>query len=414
MTRKYLPALRGRLGDWAYYSCLMPLGQLAARVGFVQDIHKSAALSDLIQRELKEGRSTEIARYLVTTEERFFNSLVIAVYGGDPAWHQLSDLRAATTGADFEVDAVDEDVIASIGFLSFTGREKLFALDGQHRLAGVKKAIAINAKLAEEEVSVIFVAHKTTRAGRIRTRRLFTTLNKTARPVSKGEIIALDESDIMAIVARFLVENDSRFSDHRILVSKQVNLPPTDSKHLTTIANLYDLLTVLFSKIMHTRSTAELKFYRPPDPEIENYQAYAQRYFDLLGNAFPELGEFYRSKKPDSVVRKHRHAQGGSVLFRPVGLSIFVELTASLVKRLSLEAAVERLALLPTDLTAAPYYELLWDPVTGNINTKRKVLLRRVLEYMLGLTQGRRQVDKLRQDLLDRVPDNADLPDQVG
>ena len=40
--------------------------------------------------------------------------------------------------------------------------------------------------------------------------RLFTTLNKTARPVSKNAVIALDEDDVMAICVRRLIE-DSRF-----------------------------------------------------------------------------------------------------------------------------------------------------------------------------------------------------------
>ena len=50
-----------------------------------------------------------------------------------------------------------------------------------------------------DEVSVIFVAHEATSQGLERTRRLFTTLNKTDRPVSKGDIIALDEDDVVAI-----------------------------------------------------------------------------------------------------------------------------------------------------------------------------------------------------------------------
>lgn len=36
---------------------------------------------------------------------------------------------------------------------------------------------------------------------RERTHRLFTTLNKSAKPVAKADIIALDEDDTMAIIA---------------------------------------------------------------------------------------------------------------------------------------------------------------------------------------------------------------------
>ena len=40
------------------------------------------------------------------------------------------------------------------------------------------------------------VMHKNTTDGLEATRRLFTTLNKTAKPVSKNAVIALDEDDV--------------------------------------------------------------------------------------------------------------------------------------------------------------------------------------------------------------------------
>ena len=72
--RRYVPALRGLFGDWAYYSCLMSLGEVSRRVTFAKELHKNKALSALIQRELKENRAKEISEYLQTNPERFFNS----------------------------------------------------------------------------------------------------------------------------------------------------------------------------------------------------------------------------------------------------------------------------------------------------------------------------------------------------
>ena len=46
-----------------------------------------------------------------------------------------------------------------------------------------------------------------------RTRRLFTTLNRYAKPVKKSEIIALDEDDIIAIITRELVEKYPLFRE---------------------------------------------------------------------------------------------------------------------------------------------------------------------------------------------------------
>ena len=195
----------------------MQLGVLADRVSFANELHKNKALSQLIQRQLREGRSTEIAHYLNSNPERFFNSLVVAVYGGEPSWSALDAVRPNST--DLDVNDLSEDAIASIGFLGLSGDEALFALDGQHRLAGIEEALKSNPALAKDEISVIFVAHGNDEKGLRRTRGLFTTLNKTARPVDKGEIIALDEADVMAITARDLVENDPRFSEDRIHVT---------------------------------------------------------------------------------------------------------------------------------------------------------------------------------------------------
>ena len=93
MTTKFesllLPSLRGVMGNWVYYSSLMRLRQIAMRVSFATELQKNKNLSSMIQRELKKKRSKEITDYLSTNEDRFFNSLVIATYGGEPNWYEV-------------------------------------------------------------------------------------------------------------------------------------------------------------------------------------------------------------------------------------------------------------------------------------------------------------------------------------
>src|SRR5947207_2272968 len=84
-----LPALRSTMGTWIYYTAAMRLGDVAARVRLAQDIHTSSSLNELIQRAL-DRRAGDISEYLVTQKkERFFNAIVIGVYGGDPEWLDL-------------------------------------------------------------------------------------------------------------------------------------------------------------------------------------------------------------------------------------------------------------------------------------------------------------------------------------
>ena len=193
MQSMYLPALRGYFGDWTYYACLMKLKDIAERVSYPRELHSNTGLSDMIQRRLREGRGKEISAYLSGNPSRFFNSLVIAVYEGAPSWLEFDEVIAATK--DDLLKDLDEETKHTVGYLYLIGSERLFTLDGQHRLAGIKLALEDNDTLGDEELSVIFVAHNNSVEGLRRTRRLFTTLNKTAKPVSKADVIALDESD---------------------------------------------------------------------------------------------------------------------------------------------------------------------------------------------------------------------------
>lgn len=244
-----VPSLRGQIGDWIYYSGVLSMREVAARVSFADEIHTNTDLSSLIQRALSGARAAKIAKYLVTENERFFNSLVVAVYGDKPQWAELGEIRPSR-GVTLEALGLKDQESFPLGFLRFSGREKMFAVDGQHRLAGMRELARVAAKgskVAEERldevVSLLFVAHQATNAGRIRSRRLFTTLNKTAIPVNKYETIALDENDAMAIVCRRLIEDHREFTKPRIAVKSAPNIVvQQDTSSLTTIVNLYDVL----------------------------------------------------------------------------------------------------------------------------------------------------------------------------
>jgi DNA sulfur modification protein DndB len=377
----WLPALRGVFGDWVFYSCLMPLREIASRVDYAHVLHKSSSLSDMIQRQLETGRAEEIATYLKTHEQRFFNSLVIAVYGGNPSWHDIGDFSSNVPG--LTVEKIPEQALNSFGLLLFSGEEKLFALDGQHRLAGIKSAVENNDDLGEEEASIVLVAHQNTPRGIERTRRLFTTLNKTARPVSKGEIIALDEDDVMAIVVRRLVESHPFFTNDRVAFVQTNNLPPNDTKHLTTIGNLYDILEIIFARIRKEHNLRDLKFNRPSDDELDNYYKFASRFFKLLAGVFLPLGEFLESKDASGVVKKYRGQGGGNVMFRPIGLTMMTEVIAQLSETRKLKESVEIAGILPQDLAKPPYAGILWDTTKKRMDNQGKALARDLLLFTL-------------------------------
>lgn len=391
-----LPALRGVMGDWVYYSCLMRLDELSSRVHYAEEIHKNKALSDMIQRRLKKGRSAQIAEYLKKQTERFFNSLVIATYGGRPNWYALSDIRSRSNAS--ELRTLTKETVSSVGFLTLTGAEKLFALDGQHRLAGIKKAVEDGLDQEPcDEVSVIFVAHKATKVGLQRTRRLFTTLNKTARPVSKGDIIALDEDDVMAICVRRLIEETDLFIGERIAFVAGNNIPVANATSLTTIGNLYDLLAILFTNANFElkKKKVDLQKVRPNDEDLDKYFQVAKSYFEQLGKRVQELGAFFSAQSTKTVVRRYRGVRRGSALFRPIGLGIFTRIVARLSRDMTLVRAVNLAAKLPRTLDAAPYEGLMWDSSNQTILSGHNVTLREILLFMVG-----KNASKYREDVL--------------
>ena len=65
------PAIRCHLGDWTYFSTVLPFSEVASRIRRANEIHSHQGLDDMIQRELKK-RVRDIASYLETRPERFF------------------------------------------------------------------------------------------------------------------------------------------------------------------------------------------------------------------------------------------------------------------------------------------------------------------------------------------------------
>ena len=127
-----LPAIRSKMGIWIYYIASLSFKEVANYVKPINDeLHKSELLSQMIQRSITENYKS-IANYLLTQEERFFNALILAVYDGQPVWNEI------------RIDDINCDDSYSLGILTLTGEEKIFPVDGQHRVEGIKLAIKKN------------------------------------------------------------------------------------------------------------------------------------------------------------------------------------------------------------------------------------------------------------------------------
>lgn len=124
-----IPAIRAHIGDWVYYIATMRFKDVSKYVKRVDnELHKSDLLKQMLQRSITNNYKS-IAHYIETQEERFFNALVLAVYDGVPTWHEVR----------LEYD--DGSEFYNLGVLELSGDEKIFPVDGQHRVEGIKKSL---------------------------------------------------------------------------------------------------------------------------------------------------------------------------------------------------------------------------------------------------------------------------------
>lgn len=303
-----VPALRAHMGDWIYYISFLTMEEISERVSYAEDIHTSKTLRELLQRGLTGSRNKEIKEYLLRQRQRFFNAIVVATYGGTPEWKEVR-LRKA----DPALKKMLQSAEGSLGVLTLSGTEKLFALDGQHRVAGIKSALAEKRALAEEEVCVLFVAgiiqeHRARDPrGFERTRRLFTTLNRYAKPVTKRDIIALDEDDICAILTRSLLEDHPLFRE-KVSLARGNSIPQSDSRHFTTISAVYDTLDIY----LRTKSKwGDFKKLRPSEDVIDDYRSRCEALWAALASGYGPLRELQNSDPNELVAGRYRGRSGG-------------------------------------------------------------------------------------------------------
>ena len=405
-----IPALQARMGDWIYYVSFLRMNQIADQIHIAQEIHSSNVLKDMIQRQIT-NRAGQISNYLLKQPQRFFNSLIIGVYGGSPDWYELK----IGTNQRLDIPGLPSDLDGVLGILHLDGTQTFFAIDGQHRVEGIKQALKKNNKLEREEVSVIFVAHRNDLDGMERTRRLFTTLNRYAKPVSKSEIVALDEDDIIAITTRELVEKHPLFQE-KISLSKTKAISVKDNRSFTTIITLYDVLDILFRTV---REWKEFKRHRPEDDTIAKFYVKSTQFWDTLIEYFPALEDILTS--PDNnVAGRYRNREGGHLLFRPVGLLIMAHVVRQAKDSgLSEREAIKRISEVSMGLTDKPWVGLLWDRtnqrmISGTIPQK---VARQLLFYRIGgdLSQINTSVEAVRREyagLLNREESDVKLPRQ--
>jgi len=256
------PALRSRMGTWDYYTVKMSARELSQNVMYASEVYEDRTLDEAIQRRLRESRvKKEIVEYLKRQPHRFFSSIVIAALDGSPRFDPVE----ITANPRFAIFRGDSRLNGAFGVLTFDGTQKYYALDGQHRLSAIKTLLdrteptsdGVPIGFENDEFSVIVVvpsqedSHETFMQ---KYRRLFSNLNRYAKPMDQATNIIMDEDDTFAILTRRLITDNAFFQSdarrqresRRIKTEKGKNLK-TGDPYFTSIEKLYELITKLLS-----------------------------------------------------------------------------------------------------------------------------------------------------------------------
>lgn len=406
--------IRGKMGGREYYIGKMTFQELAAKVQFFEELDKTPALDELLQRQLS-ARSEQMVEYLLRQSERFYGAIIVAAWGGRPEFVRVKMEDHPLLDHDFE-----------FGLLKFDGRQEYFALDGQHRLKSIKTAIEKDPGLRHEEVSVIFVTHERTDEGNIKTRRLFHTLNRYARPTTSGENIQLDEDNVVSIATRMLLKSDMAAlkPDNLELVRK--NLTKKQRQKFTSLAALWDFNMAVLEPMYGFKKASDYLRFRPAANDIDHvYTSIATLWYEMRART----EDFINFENGTSSAGEIREPDGdparGNILFRPVGLRIygivignalteFEEVPVKVDAELKLSIwgkVLDRIRGLTLTAGEAPWRGTIFR--NNKIETGGRSLAIRLACYMLNI--GQPDADKLLSDYRGHMEDeNAELPDRIS
>lgn len=402
------PAMRARMGDWSYYIVRMTMREVALEVDLASKLWTDETLSEAIQRAVKESRvKHELVKFLSRRPDRFFSSLVVAAIGGNPTWKPVAS-------------GFSED---TFGELTFQDDPQYYALDGQHRLTSIKELLADLAGapqgFANEHISVIVIPRPdpTQERDRLvwvqRYRRLFSSLNRYAKPTDTDTNIIMDEDDVFAIATRALI------SDHEFfrvpLPQKQSFKVLTSGKNLRSGHQYFTSLQTLYymNKVLLMGPERKQKFgrpkdlrvflqFRPDDAEIESYNNQISRIWSALLDAFPVLQRNPVLMRAHDVSEEDPEKYADHLAFWPVGQEVLARVARSLLDFADLDpagphdamvAALRPLVALPWDLHGPPWrnYFLVENPKSGKLRMRNedraKVMegAERLFRWMCGL-----------------------------
>lgn len=228
------PALRGRMGDTEFFATVLTFGEVAKMVDFVEEVDDWDAHTDpetKSQRKLNVARvERELVPYLLNTPDRFYSALTVEVR---PA---IGESQGAAIPFETSGSTLPGDI--AYGTVVLDGTQMLYALDGQHRLKSIQRAIRLNPALAREQIAVILVPFRSQR----RSQLLFSDLNRYAKPPSKSISLLFSHRDPLVNLAKRLIAASPFLRDR---VEMETTSLGKNSGKVATLSTVYEMTRLI-------------------------------------------------------------------------------------------------------------------------------------------------------------------------
>lgn len=269
-----LGCLRATSGNCEYYICKMKAGELIDRVGIASEFPEGPFL-DAVRRDECDVQAvvSTLVPYIISDPDRFFNSFIVDVYCGFEDAH-FESLAKVVPGLPSAYALPMEDM----GFVSFPGRERLIALDGQKRLLALRiairgvaglpldqrglrlteemKSLEPHPELAGEEVCALLIRHTDVP----KVQKSIDTLDNIRKPFTSHDRIAASNDDVIAVITRSLYEGDGAPLapvNGIEIVNWKSNSLPIRSKCLTKLKTLYAATQLVLTDVTIASNVSE-------------------------------------------------------------------------------------------------------------------------------------------------------------
>ncbi|MFE6038783.1 DGQHR domain-containing protein [Streptomyces sp. NPDC056452] len=407
------------------------------------------------QRSIDWSREAVLAKYLIERDTHKFPPILAVLsqpWVDDPD-SQMWDEEGCAKEASVAFRALD--LRGRLGLIDLSAKARLYALDGQHRVIGIKAALEListgrldvrdkdrkvkrdemlslddlisdngldeaqlqqlgDERMGIEIIPAVLKGESRTDA-QLRVRTTFTHVNKQASPLTPGEIAQLDEDDGFAIVARrvavshpFLSSVKSAVNFKNSTISSR-SVPITTLQTLTWMARTY----LLAHNDYASWGTKGKELARRPG-KADLTRGVAD--YTALWDHIAELPTFRAIAAGESVVLHRRFAHedksqgvgGGHLLLRPVGQQALAQAVGLLhAEGMALDyifaklGTLDREGALRLDAVENPWWGVLYDMNGKRISIKGRDTAVKILRHVVGGLPTDKERKVLREAIAD-------------